>query len=59
MTIRLGLIGAGIMGADHARLFAEEVPEQQFSSFAMRMPCGPEELQRQQVHNTLRLIHWL
>ena len=26
MTIRLGLIGAGIMGADHARLFAEEVP---------------------------------
>ena len=26
MTIRIGLIGAGIMGADHARLFAEEVP---------------------------------
>jgi myo-inositol 2-dehydrogenase/D-chiro-inositol 1-dehydrogenase len=26
MTIRIGLIGAGIMGADHARIFAEEVP---------------------------------
>jgi myo-inositol 2-dehydrogenase / D-chiro-inositol 1-dehydrogenase len=26
MTLRLGLIGAGIMGADHARIFAEEVP---------------------------------
>lgn len=26
MTVRLGLIGAGIMGADHARIFAEEVP---------------------------------
>lgn len=26
MTIRVGLIGAGVMGADHARIFAEEVP---------------------------------
>jgi myo-inositol 2-dehydrogenase / D-chiro-inositol 1-dehydrogenase len=26
MTIRIGIIGAGIMGADHARIFAEEVP---------------------------------
>jgi myo-inositol 2-dehydrogenase / D-chiro-inositol 1-dehydrogenase len=26
MTVRVGLIGAGIMGADHARIFAEEVP---------------------------------
>jgi myo-inositol 2-dehydrogenase / D-chiro-inositol 1-dehydrogenase len=26
VTLRLGLIGAGIMGADHARIFAEEVP---------------------------------
>jgi myo-inositol 2-dehydrogenase/D-chiro-inositol 1-dehydrogenase len=26
MTIRIGLIGAGIMGADHARIFTEEVP---------------------------------
>jgi myo-inositol 2-dehydrogenase / D-chiro-inositol 1-dehydrogenase len=26
MTVRLGIIGAGIMGADHARIFAEEVP---------------------------------
>jgi myo-inositol 2-dehydrogenase/D-chiro-inositol 1-dehydrogenase len=26
MTIRLAIIGAGIMGADHARLFAEDIP---------------------------------
>jgi myo-inositol 2-dehydrogenase / D-chiro-inositol 1-dehydrogenase len=26
MTIRIGLIGAGIMGADHAQIFAEDVP---------------------------------
>ncbi len=26
MTIRLGIIGAGIMGADHARIFAEKIP---------------------------------
>lgn len=26
MTVRLGIIGAGIMGADHARIFAEQIP---------------------------------
>jgi myo-inositol 2-dehydrogenase / D-chiro-inositol 1-dehydrogenase len=26
MTLKLAIIGAGIMGADHARIFAEEVP---------------------------------
>jgi myo-inositol 2-dehydrogenase / D-chiro-inositol 1-dehydrogenase len=26
MTIRLGIIGAGIMGADHAQIFAEKIP---------------------------------
>jgi myo-inositol 2-dehydrogenase / D-chiro-inositol 1-dehydrogenase len=26
MSIRIGLIGAGIMGADHARIFTEEIP---------------------------------
>lgn len=26
MTLRVGIIGAGIIGADHARIFAEEVP---------------------------------
>jgi myo-inositol 2-dehydrogenase / D-chiro-inositol 1-dehydrogenase len=26
MTLRIGIIGAGLMGADHARIFSEEVP---------------------------------
>ena len=26
MSIRLAVIGAGIMGADHARIFAEDLP---------------------------------
>ena len=26
MTIRLGLIGAGVMGADHARIMSQEIP---------------------------------
>lgn len=26
MTVRLGVIGAGIMGADHARIIADEIP---------------------------------
>jgi myo-inositol 2-dehydrogenase / D-chiro-inositol 1-dehydrogenase len=26
MSLRIGIIGAGIMGADHARIFAEETP---------------------------------
>ena len=26
MTVRLAIIGAGIMGGDHARIFAEEIP---------------------------------
>ena len=26
MTIRVGLIGAGIMGADHARILSQELP---------------------------------
>ena len=41
MTIRVGLIGAGIMGADHARLFAEDVP-----GTALQFICDAEGVQR-------------
>lgn len=34
MTVRLAIIGAGIMGADHARIFAEELPGSQISVIA-------------------------
>lgn len=44
MTIRLGLIGAGIMGADHARLFAEEVP-----GTALQFICDADAVRARRV----------
>jgi myo-inositol 2-dehydrogenase / D-chiro-inositol 1-dehydrogenase len=38
MTIRIGLIGAGIMGADHARIFSEEVP-----GTSLQLICDADE----------------
>jgi myo-inositol 2-dehydrogenase / D-chiro-inositol 1-dehydrogenase len=38
MTLRLGIIGAGIMGADHARVFAEEVP-----GIALQVICDADQ----------------
>jgi myo-inositol 2-dehydrogenase/D-chiro-inositol 1-dehydrogenase len=38
MTIRLGIIGAGIMGADHARIFAERLP-----GVSLRVICDADE----------------
>ncbi|MEK9703755.1 MAG: Gfo/Idh/MocA family oxidoreductase, partial [Deltaproteobacteria bacterium] len=29
MSVRIALIGVGIMGADHARIFAEDIPNVQ------------------------------
>lgn len=39
MTIRIGLIGAGIMGADHARIFAEEVP-----GISLQVICDADQM---------------
>ena len=38
MTLRIGIIGAGIMGADHARIFAEEVP-----GTSLQMICDADQ----------------
>jgi myo-inositol 2-dehydrogenase / D-chiro-inositol 1-dehydrogenase len=27
MSVRIALIGAGVMGADHARTFSEDIPD--------------------------------
>jgi myo-inositol 2-dehydrogenase / D-chiro-inositol 1-dehydrogenase len=44
MTLRLGLIGAGIMGADHARIFAEEVP-----GTSLQMICDADQKRARSV----------
>jgi myo-inositol 2-dehydrogenase / D-chiro-inositol 1-dehydrogenase len=38
MTIRIAVIGAGIMGGDHARIFAEDLP-----GAAIQVVCDPSE----------------
>jgi myo-inositol 2-dehydrogenase/D-chiro-inositol 1-dehydrogenase len=47
MTLRLGLIGAGIMGADHARIFAEEVP-----GISLRSICDADAARAKSVADT-------
>ncbi len=44
MTLRVGLIGAGIMGADHARIFAEEVP-----GVALQFVCDADAARAKRV----------
>jgi myo-inositol 2-dehydrogenase / D-chiro-inositol 1-dehydrogenase len=44
MTIRIGLIGAGIMGADHARVFTEEVP-----GTSLRVICDADPMRAKAV----------
>ena len=39
MTLRIGIIGAGLMGADHARIFAEEIP-----GAAVQIICDADQL---------------
>ena len=44
MTIRVGLIGAGIMGADHARILAHELP-----GVTLRVICDADSARARQV----------
>ena len=44
MSIRIGLIGAGIMGADHARIVAEDLP-----GAKLQLVCDPSRARAQAV----------
>jgi myo-inositol 2-dehydrogenase / D-chiro-inositol 1-dehydrogenase len=52
MTIRIGIIGAGIMGADHARIFAEEVP-----GTALQVICDADQKRAAAVADGLGARH--
>ncbi len=47
MTLRIGIIGAGIMGADHARIFAEEVP-----GTSLQVICDADQARAKSVAET-------
>ncbi len=52
MTLRIALIGAGIMGADHARLFAEEVP-----GSSLEYICDPDTVRARKVADATGATH--
>jgi myo-inositol 2-dehydrogenase/D-chiro-inositol 1-dehydrogenase len=52
VTLRLGIIGAGIMGADHARIFAEEVP-----GTTLQMICDADAARAKSVADATGAIH--
>jgi myo-inositol 2-dehydrogenase / D-chiro-inositol 1-dehydrogenase len=52
MTLRIGIIGAGIMGADHARIFAEEVP-----GTSLQVICDSDKNRAQSVADATGAVH--
>ena len=52
MTIRLGLIGAGIMGADHARIFAQQVP-----GVTLQVICDADSSRARAVADACGALH--
>jgi myo-inositol 2-dehydrogenase / D-chiro-inositol 1-dehydrogenase len=52
MTLRVGIIGAGIMGADHARVFAEEVP-----GSIVQVICDADQKRAQSVADATGAAH--
>ena len=52
MTIRLGLIGAGIMGADHARIFAQQIP-----GVTLQVICDADEARARAVADSCGALH--
>ena len=48
MSIRIGLIGAGIMGADHARIFARDLP-----GVELRVICDADEARARRLADSL------
>jgi len=47
MTLRLGMIGAGIMGADHARIFSEQIP-----GVSLQFICDADQTRARNIADT-------
>jgi len=52
MSLRLGLIGAGIMGADHARIFAEQIP-----GTTLQFVCDADQVRAKKVADATGTKH--
>ena len=52
MTIRLGLIGAGIMGADHARILSEQMP-----GVSLQFVCDADAARARAVADASGALH--
>jgi myo-inositol 2-dehydrogenase / D-chiro-inositol 1-dehydrogenase len=52
MTLRIGIIGAGIMGTDHARIFAEEVP-----GISLQVICDADQKRAKSVAEATGAAH--
>ena len=52
MTIRLGLIGAGIMGADHAKIFSQQIP-----GVSLQFVCDADAARAQAVADACGAVH--
>jgi myo-inositol 2-dehydrogenase / D-chiro-inositol 1-dehydrogenase len=48
VTVRIGIIGAGIMGADHARIFAEDV-----SGASVQVICDADQMRAKSVADAM------
>ncbi len=44
MTVRLGIIGCGVMGADHAEIFAQDVP-----GVSISMMCDADQMRARKI----------
>ena len=52
MSVRIAIIGAGIMGADHARIFADDLP-----GATLQVICDASEQRARSVADTTGAIH--
>src|SRR5262249_8070549 len=52
MSVRVAIIGAGVMGADHARIFAERLPGAE-----LRVICDADETRARRLADALGAAH--
>lgn len=54
MTVRVAVIGCGVMGADHARVIANETP-----NAVLQLVCDPDKARMQDVADACGALHGL